>query len=176
LILTSSTLTSLFLFTGLHNNYPLVGDHGDARQQLRETRHEAPGPDVDDLSEQAEDDDTVRRLLQKARAIKTSSARPFKLGAHAYFKRNLTSTPYAFPAVLDSPVRCGNESSPFLVVLVLSSYRANGTAERQAVRDTYGSVTRGGQWPGGTPLLAPVRMVFLLGALPSLTQQRQVRA
>jgi hypothetical protein len=176
LILTSSTLTSLFLFTGLLNNYPLVGDHGDARQQLSESRHEAPGPDVHDLSEQAEDDDAVRRLLQKARTIQTSFSRPFKLGAHAYFKRNLTATPYAFPTVLDSPVRCGNESSPFVVVLVLSSYRANGMAERQAVRNTYGSVARGGRWPGGTPLLAPVRLVFLLGAPPSLTHQRQARA
>ena len=64
---------------------------------------------------------------------------------------------------------------PFLMVLVLSSYLEHSVEERQAIRSTYGSVARGGRWPG-KPLAAPVRLVFLLGTPPNETDLQQVKA
>ncbi|XP_076460774.1 beta-1,3-galactosyltransferase 1-like [Babylonia areolata] len=66
--------------------------------------------------------------------------------------------------------------SPFLVMLVLSSYLNDMAREREAIRATYGSVTRGRHWPKSRHLSAPVRMVFVLGTPPTDKDRRLVQA
>ncbi|KAL8617483.1 hypothetical protein ACOMHN_048121 [Nucella lapillus] len=81
------------------------------------------------------------------------------------------------PADACSGDRGSSPSSPFLVVLVLSSYLQQAARERAAIRATYGSVASGGggRWPKGKPLAAPVTMLFLLGTPPSPTHRQLVQ-
>ncbi|XP_067654580.1 beta-1,3-galactosyltransferase 5-like isoform X1 [Haliotis asinina] len=55
---------------------------------------------------------------------------------------------------------CSNSKGPFLLVMVLSI--PGMTSQRNAIRDTWGSVARGGIWPRFKERV-DVRMVFLFG-------------
>ncbi|KAL8609351.1 hypothetical protein ACOMHN_008145 [Nucella lapillus] len=98
-----------------------------------------------------------------------------------YYKQPVNSHVHPFSPFLYSPANnCSADSSlesPFLVVLVLSSYLQQAAKERAAIRATYGSVASGGggRWPKGKPLAAPVTMLFLLGTPPSPTHRQLVQ-
>ncbi|XP_046329759.2 beta-1,3-galactosyltransferase 5-like [Haliotis rufescens] len=55
---------------------------------------------------------------------------------------------------------CSKSKGPFLLVMVLSTPEM--TSQRDAIRDTWGSIARGGVWPGFKERM-DVRMVFLFG-------------
>ena len=124
-----------------------------------------------------------RRLSAAALAIKTVFVpASFMFSEDVYFHPPKASSNRALniPRLLFSPAQACSASggsindAPFLMVLVLSSYLNNSAEERQAIRSTYGSVARGGRWPG-KHLAASVVLVFLLGTPPNEIDLQQVK-
>ena len=61
-----------------------------------------------------------------------------------YFGQKSIVNPFIFDVTMVPPNLCSDH--PFLVVFVMS--RADFVLTRQAIRNTWGSVTKGGAWPG----------------------------
>lgn len=156
----------------------------------------AESKEVDNItySQVTEDNKEIMKLMiVRNNSVKTGTVREWLSFAAASFKCTFIPTfdkisqdPYFqtpskalqpdLPPLLVNPTDvCSESQPPFLLLLVLSSYRDNSENNRQSVRSTYGSVARGGQWPG-RPLVIPVRLVFLLGKPPSQLQWLLVKA
>lgn len=79
------------------------------------------------------------------------------------------------PSKVCSTAKKGSPLQPFLMILVLSSYRCRAKFERLAIRATYGSVAEGNAWPN-KEVPESVGLVFLLGKPPTVKARRRLTA
>lgn len=68
--------------------------------------------------------------------------------------------PHSFQFIMDANDLCSRRDPPFLLVLVMSIH--DHMDVRNAIRQTWGAVTKGGSWPGRT-VEESVKLAFLLG-------------
>lgn len=68
--------------------------------------------------------------------------------------------PHSFQFIMDANDLCSRKEPPFLLILVMSIH--DHMDVRNAIRQTWGAVAKGGSWPGRT-VEETVKLAFLLG-------------